>query len=182
MIIGIFGKKHSGKSTLAQHLEQKHKFIRLNFKDGLIEDMKKKFPDLLEALRSHYSLQYVQDLFDEKPLLMRLLMQNYGTDVVRAEDEDRWVREWVASYESGKKGNYVVDDVRFHNELSALTERDAIFIRTVREGQEHDDKHSSEQLQEKFIEDFTINAPEGGDDVIKNQAEIIIKEIKSNND
>ena len=75
MIIGAFGFKGSGKSVLASYLHDEHNFTRVNFKDALIKEMRENFVDTLEELSELYEMS-VDRLFEEKPPVMRKLMQN----------------------------------------------------------------------------------------------------------
>ena len=96
MIIGLTGKKQNGKSTAAEHLSDKHNFVRINFKDALVAEIRERFPNLLEAIieimdRTDYDGMNpwtVDRLFKEKPPLMRALLQNYGTEVRRIDDSE----------------------------------------------------------------------------------------------
>lgn len=183
MIIGICGYKGTGKSTVAEYLAKEHKFKRVNFKDGLVAEMKERFPMLLKEL----SLVHEGDLgdtnwlFEKKPPIMRALMQEYGTDVRRADNQDYWVDKWKATVES-VKGNIVTDDVRFYNELAAVGDMDGILIRVTRPDITSGGTHQSETEQEKFIEDFTIYGEPGDHASIYKQVDEIINTLKSNTD
>ena len=183
MVIGICGYARSGKSTIAEYLVKKHGFKKVGFKDALIADMKEKFPDLLRELSLIHDgdLDDLAWLFDNKPPLMRALMQNYGTNVCRNKDPDCWVKAWVKSVNISR-ANIVVDDVRFFNELSAIVEKDGILIRVKRPDITTGGTHQSEKEQTLFIEDFLIEAEKGAHEDVYEQVEEIIKVIKTNND
>lgn len=192
MIIGLFGYAGSGKTTVAQHLVKKHKFKQVNFKDALVEEMKVNFPDLLKEIAYNTDLlnQYetgvgesmtIKELFEQKPPVMRALMQNYGTDVRRKGNENYWVKKWVKATK-GLRSNIVTDDVRFYNELSALTEKDAIFIRVKRDDITKAGSHVSETTQEHFIEDFTVHGVKGDHHALLKQVDEVIHDIKNNTD
>jgi len=180
MIIGLCGFAQSGKSTTAEHLEKKYGFQRVNMKDGLISEMKQNFPELLKELCVTYNMT-IDELFKEKPPAMRALMQNYGTNVRRNDDPNHWVDIWTNKV-SEMKGNIVVDDIRFFNELSALTEKDGVLIRVKRPDIVSAGSHKSETEQRLFIEDFTIEGVAGSHTEIYEQADEIINVIKRNYD
>lgn len=190
MIIGLCGYKGSGKSEVAKYLAKNHGFRRVNFKDGLVEEMKANLVDTLEAIKESYnehlfsdevSIDKIDMLFEMKPPIMRALMQNYGTEVRRKDKESYWVDKWIEkAREAG--GNIVTDDVRFYNELSALGGEDGVLIRIAREDITTGGTHASETEQEKFIEDFTIVAKPGDLDSVFKQVESILETIKNNND
>jgi len=187
MIIGICGYKGTGKSTVAEYLAKNHKFKRVNFKDGLVAEMKERFPNTIKQIGSligelNARQDYTEDeLFAIKPTTFRAFMQEYGTEVRRADNQDYWVDKWKATVEE-MKGNIVTDDVRFFNELAAIGDLDGILIRVTRPDVTSGGTHQSETEQEKFIEDFTINGEPGDHASIYKQIDEIINTLKSNTD
>lgn len=180
MIIGLTGYKGTGKTTAAEYLQDEYGFKRLNFKDALIDELLEKFPTLLEKIADTYQMN-VKELFTIKPPLMRALMQEFGTDVRRADNPDYWVEKWsIAAAKEG--GNIVVDDVRFFNELAALGDNGGVLIRITRPDVTSGGEHQSETEQEKFIEDFTIDGVPGSHKEIYHQLDVIIQTLKSNTD
>jgi len=43
-LIAFVGFKQSGKTTASQYLQEKHGYIRHNFKDALVREIKQNFP------------------------------------------------------------------------------------------------------------------------------------------
>lgn len=158
MIIGLIGFKQVGKSTAAKHLEDNYDFLRHNFKDALVAEMKENLPDILRELGIIYSIS-IDELFDQKPPAMRALMQNYGTDVRRKGDPDYWVKEWTKDIPQG--GNVVTDDVRFKNEANALREQGGILIRLTRPDMQSGGTHVSETEQTEILPNYTIECEKG---------------------
>lgn len=180
MIIGLTGFKGSGKSTVAEYLEKEHGFKRVNFKDALVEEMKERFPDVLEQLDTLYGTER-DYLFKEKPPIMRALMQNYGTDVRRADDADYWVNKWLKKV-TDSKDNIVVDDVRFWNELGAVRQLNGVIVRIVRDDIKDGGTHRSETEQEMFDPDFTIEGKVGCHTYVYQQIESVLDTLKKNVD
>lgn len=180
MLIGLCGYKGTGKTTVANYLIKEYGFKPVNFKDALVSEIKKNFPLLLAELAKIYEME-VNELFDKKPPAMRALMQEYGTEVRRGDDEEYWVKKWWEGA-TGTRGNIVTDDVRFFNELSALGDKKGILIRVTRDDITTGGEHQSELQQEKFIEDFAIVGQAGSHEAIYKQLDAIIQTIKSNND
>lgn len=189
MVIGLCGYKGSGKSVVAKYLEENHGFKRVNFKDGLVAEMRERFPTLLKEIAYSASMlqQYetgigesltVDDMFELKPPLMRTLMQEYGTEVRRADKDSYWVDKWLEKVKE-VGGNIVTDDVRFFNELSAITEQEGVLIRVKRDDIITGGTHASETEQEKFVEDFTIDAIKGDHSGVYKQVEQIINTLKN---
>lgn len=183
MIIGLCGYKGTGKSTVAEYLAKEYGFNRVNFKDGLVAELKQNFPKFLNELTLIHEgdLGDVDWLFKNKPPLFRALMQEYGTEVRRADNQDYWVDKWKAKVEE-VGGNIVVDDVRLFNELAAIGDADGILIRVTRPDITTGGTHQSETEQEKFIEDFTVVGEPGDHAAIYKQVDEIINTLKSNVD
>jgi hypothetical protein len=163
MIIGLVGFKQSGKSTAATHLEKNYGFVRLNFKDGLIAEMKQNFPDVLRQLAAEENMT-IDELFATKPPVMRALMMNYGTEVVRKQNPDHWVLQWkltmIDLVLDGKR-NIVCDDVRFLNEARAIKSANGVIIRLVRTDITTGGDHKSETEQLQIVPDHTITVGPG---------------------
>lgn len=181
MIIGICGFKGSGKSEVAKYLQEEYGFVRHNFKDALLSEVKKNFPDLLEEIYKVYNYTQSEDLFTIKPPLIRALLQNYGTELRRGENPNHWVDQWQKTL---PKGNVVTDDVRFLNEAKQIQSGQAnVLIRVVMvNAPQQTDTHQSEIEQLKFKANFVIEAEKGDIKTIQRGVDSIIKVIKENND
>lgn len=180
MIIGLCGYKGTGKTTAAEYLVNEYGFTKINFKDGLVDELLEKFPTLLAELAEVYKMN-TKELFTLKPAAMRALMQEFGTEVRRADDQNHWVKTWIKSVKAFK-GNIVTDDVRFFNELAALGDNKGVLVRITRPDVTTGGEHASEKEQEAFIEDFTITGVPGSHREIFKQVDTIIQTLKSNVD
>ena len=178
MIIGLMGYKQVGKSTAAKYLEEKYGFVRINFKDALIEELKSGFPDLLALFSEHYGLT-IDELFEQKPPMMRALMQNFGTEVRRADHKHYWIQKWAVKVLDavGKKRDIVVDDVRFRNEGQAITAQRGVLIRLTRPDVETGGTHSSETEMESIVANFTIPSLKGEHEVLYHEIDKVMKSI-----
>lgn len=165
MIIGVSGKKGTGKDTLAQILVELG-YERLKFATHLVEGVSTLNPVVgLGGVVSsrcrlwwllfsvvHRRLPRVQDViawfgYDASKKLFpeyRRLLQVFGTEVGRELfGENVWVEKLIGSLEGLDK--VVVSDVRFPNEVRALKERGAVLIKIVSERTAADeDSHPSE--------------------------------------
>lgn len=154
-VISFTGKKGHGKSTACEKLVEMFgdRVVRLNFKDALIQTMKEKLPEVLKDLEMHYMLS-VEQLFQEKPAIMRKLMQFVGTDIYREIDPNYWVNHWkksVMAYEGTDK-IIVCDDVRFKNEFDAVSELGGSVTRLVASNKPlSHDTHPSETEMDTFV-------------------------------
>lgn len=165
MIIGLVGLAGSGKSTVAEYISSKYGYVRLNFKDALVREVKENFPALLEELYKIYYYQNgvfsVDDLFTKKPKAMRALLQNYGTEVRRRDDKDYWVEQWKDIAYSEPVQNIVTDDVRFINEAEAVRGAGGKIIRIVRTDVSTAMDHASEKEQGLIVHDYEISVGPG---------------------
>lgn len=175
-IIGFVGFKQVGKSTAARYLEETHGFVRHNFKDALVAELKENFPDLLVSImetendmRGYLNDVGIptkelcfEDLFTEKPPLVRTLMQNYGTEVRRKDKDSYWTDKWVTKlWKLGSDKDVVVDDVRFLNEASRVKGQGGVLIRLTRADIPTGGNHPSETEQLEIEADYTIEGEPG---------------------
>jgi len=171
-IIGLVGFKQVGKSTAAKYLEDKYGFARHNFKDALVQEIKDNFPDLIEELEIHYNLSTPQ-LFIQKPPLMRALLQNYGTEVRRKDNQNYWADKWMQ--EANIRVNLVADDVRFLNEAKSVNFYGGIIIRLTRPDLLTGGEHRSETEQLQIVSDYTIDCNYGDHEALYRALDDILK-------
>lgn len=180
MLIGFTGKAGSGKSTACQMVQDDlPDVIRVNFKDGLVAEMKKNFPKLLQQLtyneyiidEDRYDRQCydIDDLFKYKPPMMRTLMQEYGTEVRRGDDPDYWIRQWKETVLTNQQFHIVCDDVRFLNEAKALKDLGGILVMIKRDDTMDTGTHQSEVEMDQMVPDFVFNAVAGDHDGLRTQ-------------
>lgn len=187
MVIGLCGFKCSGKSEVAKYISEVYGFKRLNFKDALVEEIKSGFPDLLDGIisvmdKTEYDgvNQWTIDrLFKDKPLLMRALMQNYGTEVRRKDDINYWTSKWDEAITYSSETNFIADDVRFQNELDAIKKHNGILIRVMRSDILSGGGHSSEKEQAIFDADFNVLAARGNLESLYHQVDGIMAHISA---
>lgn len=160
MLIAFKGKKRSGKTVCSDYLVEKG-FTKINFKDALVDEIRQNFPDLLRE---------IGDDFENKPPMLRALLQNYGTEVRRRDDENYWVNKW--EQRKPLNGDIVVDDCRFLNEAEAIKRHGGIIIKIDRPGY-IGDEHQSETEQDQIKEDFTIHNNSTLEDLYKKLDDIL---------
>lgn len=174
MIIGLVGYKQVGKSTVAQHIADKYGYSRFNMKDALIAELKENFPDLLQMLCNVY-LMDIDELFKEKPPLVRALMQNYGSDVRRKDNDRYWIDKWLEKTAGIK--NVVVDDIRFQNEADAITNQGGVLIRIERDDVATGGDHQSEQGASTIHCKLSIQSKKGELDILYNRVDEVFKKV-----
>lgn len=141
LLIGLCGKKGSGKTYIAEHLRDNHdaKIIRfadtlkdmmrvMGFSEGQINgDLKEVACDMLNGLSPRYAMQ--------------TLGTEWGRNLLH---ENIWV-DMLIGKASRAKGTVVVDDVRFPNEVDSIRESGGVLIWVERDSiYEGGDSHSSE--------------------------------------
>lgn len=170
MIVGFVGFAKSGKTTASDHLVETNRFKKINFKDALVEEIKRNFPDLIREvclfMEKHFweGVKWDADrLFNEKPPIWRALMQNYGTEVRRKDNPNYWTSQWKEQARQALKEGYqvVVDDCRFLNEEQAIRDLGGKIIRIVRTDISEAGEHQSEVEQLQIKNDTTITVAKG---------------------
>jgi hypothetical protein len=175
-IIAFTGKKGHGKSTSTNKarevLEGQGLTVkRINFKDSLVTVINSKCKGVLEDLSKHYNMS-IDDLFENKPPIMRRLMQFIGTDVYREMNNGFWVDSWASKLDPYKRSDVViiVDDVRFQNEFDMVKSMGGSVTRIVATNKEIPlDEHASEKEQDSFNVDreFHANSKEELEQIIE---------------
>lgn len=170
VVIGLIGKKRSGKDSFAATLVEEHGYKRVAFADPLRDAALRLDPyvdgSVLDNGELHpYRLsEVVQTLGwerakDEVPEVRRIL-QALGTDAIRTIDADFWVRSGVAAIQAElgapSEASVVVTDVRFPNEADAIRDSGGILVRIVRPGYDGDG-HATETALDDYVPDILVN-------------------------
>lgn len=157
-LVGMIGKKRSGKDSFAATLVEERGFVRFAFADPLKEAALRVDPFVLcDEIGPHRLSQVVRRMGWEKAKEIRevrRLLQEYGV-AVREIDEDFWLRATMNRVD-GTAAPVVVTDCRFPNEADEIRRRGGTIIRIVRPGLESDDQHESETALDNYLEDVTI--------------------------
>ena len=153
MIIGIAGKKGSGKDTAGQYLISKHGFRRYAFGDPVKEVCRLLFGFTDEQL---YGTQ--KEEMTEFGIRPREAFQKIGTEFgrqqlhnllpdLRVKEGELWIDIFRRECPNDKL--IVVTDVRFQNEADAIKEKGGIILYVVREDCERD-CHESERIDVEY--------------------------------
>jgi hypothetical protein len=147
-LIGIIGRKRSGKDTIGDHLVRKYGFMKYSFATPLKEACKAMFGFSDEQLNG--DLKEVVD--PEWNVTPRLVMQYFGTELMRKGigkilpevGEDFWVVCFEKFYLKNMNKKIVVTDVRYPNERDIIKKLGGIVIGVVRPSIQYIDNHISE--------------------------------------
>jgi dephospho-CoA kinase len=148
MVLGIYGRMQSGKSTIANILVNGFGFIEVAFATSL-KDM------LVKAHICTYD-----EVYKEKTAYSREMMQKIGTDLVRYQiDPNFWCSELTKTimdlYAHGLK-KIVVSDIRFQNEYDLVKKYFKGTILKVERDTGIVNDHISETVMDSFVPDYTI--------------------------
>jgi hypothetical protein len=117
VVIGIAGKKGSGKDMVGDYLVREHGFLKIAFADPIKEICKIAF-SLKDQQLNEDAKEIVDTRFGISP---RQMMQKVGTDMFRAEfGQNFWVNRLIETIASSEPCDIVVTDVRFDNEMEAI--------------------------------------------------------------
>jgi len=159
-LIALTGYAESGKSTVANHLVEKHGFTRLSFAAPLKKmvltldpyvssGFDDQFYRVSEILETHGETE-AKKLFPE----YRRLLQVFGTDCIRAEVDSFWI-DAAERQMTDPAANYVFDDCRFPNEAHFIKSRSPEGLWNVyRPGFEGVNGHASEAHAGNLAEVF----------------------------
>ena len=146
MIIGLTGKKGCGKTSTAISMREYHGYTIASFAEPLKRTMEAfGVPKLKEEKLSEFG-----------NLSARKIMQLFGTEFARTLiSSSIWIdkmRSHIKTLQEGGSENIVIDDVRFNNEASAITELGGVNFEVIRPDVFYGDSHLSEQgVEPKFI-------------------------------
>lgn len=161
-IIGISGRAGSGKTHLADELHTMNKNIRtLSFAAELRYEIEEEMGNACPGLW-------------EKPTspAIRFILQQYGTEFRRAQDEDYWMKRGMQrAVDTAEEGwDVVFDDVRFPNEARAIQQVGGVIVKVltplkIREKRlgELPPEHASETSMDGFGYDIAILGTPGAD-------------------
>jgi hypothetical protein len=161
-IIGVVGRKQSGKDTIFSLIQEAVPCKRIAFGDALRDEVgrvlrgEEPIPeDAPEILRSRLE-QEIQngpaaqpdDLF-KQPYRdsIRRILQTWGTEYRRVQNPDYWLIAFLESVRAEPATLWVVTDVRFVNESECIKHEGGILWRVTRPASDaNPDRHSSERF------------------------------------
>lgn len=162
-LLGLVGKKRSGKDSIASVLVEHFGFTRVAFADKLKAIAYDLNPEISRSFINHtYRLAELVDRAGweeaKDTLEVRRILQALGVAVRDHLGEDQWVAATRAEIQSLREAGtpVVVTDVRFPNELEATRNAGGMTWRVVRPGMESVDQHVSETALDGVSTDYVI--------------------------
>lgn len=175
-VLGLSGKKHSGKSTVAKHLVEKHGFYEMSWADPLKMHIGMSIMGFTFDQVYGERKEVVDEYWGDTP---RAFLQKIGTDLFRDQlDTDFWVKagkRHIAKLQEGGHNKIVVSDCRFPNEVEAITQMGGRSIRVTRENYHVPDFHASETALDGFKFDGVISAESGNVEMLLVRAEQMLE-------
>lgn len=167
LVLGLIGKKRTGKDTFATVLVEQFGYTRVAFADPLRQAAleldpivgRPALPGQLAPL-SDVRLSDVVDVLgwekakDYVPEVRRIL-QRFGTESIRKIDPDFWITQALRTIDK-IDGPVVVTDVRYENEAEAIKRLGGLLGRIVRDVPGATDSHPSETALDDYPTDFTV--------------------------
>ena len=177
MLIGIIGKKQSGKDTFAR-------FLRAIDGDYEVKKFAGKLKEVASVLTGYPMWAWEDEEYKNRQLgstfnnwSLRELLQYLGTEIFRNNlNNDIWVNLLFDSYSQGDK--WIITDVRFPNELKAIQDRGGIIIKMERKTTDSLDTHISEAFSEKFEYDYVVKN-DGQEEELFDKAKFILEDEKA---
>jgi len=158
VIIGLIGKKNSGKDTFADQLCSIYDFEKYSFAKPLKKVCRELFLLDEKQVNDPILKEKIDIRWNKSP---RQLLQLIGTDIVRKYiDENFWIKHFNFYIDKNEHKNIIVSDVRFINELNEIKNKNGILIKINRNeiNKNLNDNHISETELDNYNEyDFIIN-------------------------
>lgn len=167
MIIGILGKKRSGKDTICKYLVETYGFHKLAFADQ-IKDVAQQLFDLSDEQLNGQDKEEKMIDYNISP---RQFFQVFGTDIMQnaiydylPELEDKIPRKlfWtinifnkIKKLQKEGQNNFCISDVRFIHEVDYILENGGIIIKVERQNCIKDNHVSETQIND--IDNSKIN-------------------------
>lgn len=151
MLVGVCGKKGSGKDTVSDYIIKKYNFNKYSLADPLKRGCMELFGFTHEQLYTDKK-EETDEFWSKKP---REILQFLGTDVIRKYYGDNfWIK--VLDKKINKSENNIVADIRFLNEYHYIKSNNGIMIKVIRPDIKSEDSHISENELNDVTADILI--------------------------
>ena len=161
MLIGISGKKQTGKDTVCKIIKSSSSLGSMWYKHAFADKLKQVLAIILNVRVEAFEDNIFKMSYSEiaKPeggyYTNRELLQRFGTEVGRSISPTLWVDALFTSY--SEHDHWIIPDVRFPSEAQAIKDRGGIIIRVDRETLSHDNHPSETALDDYEGFDYRID-------------------------
>lgn len=147
-IIGLSGRKRSGKDTVAKMLSEHPEFGGKTSRIGFADALKAELSDA-----TGFPVEFIEQFKDK----FRLGLQWWGTELRRDLcGENYWIDKYRQAVAQDGSPFILTPDVRFKNEYDAIKSLGGIVVRVTRPELTSDDLHPSETSLDNENFDWTI--------------------------
>lgn len=168
-LIGIIGKKQSGKDTIADYLVQNHGFIKYSYayplKNGAMEifgfTKEQVYGDLKDVVDSEWGVTPRKVLQIMGTELFQYDLQRHIPEFVNI-GRTIWVKRFSQWYKNNNDKDVVIADVRFKHEVDGILQNGGEIWKVIRipyifEKDVHASEVELDNIDEKFINYIIIN-------------------------
>ena len=147
IIIGLSGKKQSGKDTVCSMIQNRYTNLRIPrvaFADALKEEVAKALEidvEEINANKKHF----------------RTILQWWGTEWRRSQDKEYWLKRLQEKVDehNDEADAVIVTDCRFPNEADLVMEMGGYVIQVIRDT-DHSDSHPSETSMDGYAHFYHV--------------------------
>lgn len=158
MLIGLVGRKRSGKDTIGDYLVIEKKFVKYNFANPLKRGIMEMFGFTEEQLFGD-TKDVIDPVWGVTP---RLVLQVIGTEVFQYDLQKYipefqsvgrtfWVERFKQWYNDNQNLNIVICDVRFQHEVDSILKMGGQVWKIERPSLISSDEHTSEIEMDKIF-------------------------------
>ena len=175
MIIGIAGKKRSGKDTAADMLVTHHDFIKESFA-APIRKFVGELCGLTPAQLEKHKEDYIPLLNSSPRKMMQTLGTEWGRDMI---SQTIWTDSLIMRIKQKSAPDTVICDVRFENEATAIRAMGGVILHIARDHVQPVDEHASEAGVYAHADDYYIPNNRTFSDLYK-ELNDLVKELRIN--
>jgi len=147
-LIGICGKKRSGKDILANYLCNNYSFTN----EKISEDLKNIIKILFGFTDNQLESNEKEDIDKSWGVSPRQTMKFIGTEIMQYKIQELlpnikrnfWINSFIKKHIENQTNNIVISDLRFLHEYEALKKYNIYIIRLERDLENNEDNHISE--------------------------------------
>lgn len=151
MLIGVCGKKGSGKDTISDYIVKNYNFNKYSLADPLKKGCMELFGFTYEQLYTDKK-EETDEFWSKTP---REVLQFLGTDIFRKYYGDNmWIK--VLDKKMDKSKNNIIADIRFINEYHYIKSNNGLMIKVVKTDLTSFDTHISENELNDYDADILI--------------------------